>query len=303
MRFLFLTDSHWRHSIPRYRMDNILQSQMAELDELQSICAEYSPEFLVHGGDVFHLKFEPHAIVSAVMDWSRKLGKPIHAVLGNHCLEGYNVESVPRTALGTLFSSGYFSLLQEIILPKDKVIIKGVEARTDPTAGDYFFDEKYNDYFKVVVTHNYLSDHDLPFPFLHVKDVKTNANLVLSGHLHEEFYYFNGATHFANPGAFSKWEINNKDRILKVLIIDTHPFKYQIIPLKTDLAQWDLEQIEMERKKEFDLSQFAESLKNTEFELQDVEQLILNAASVQSVPQDVLNLALAKVSLAKEELK
>jgi DNA repair exonuclease SbcCD nuclease subunit len=304
MKILYLTDSHWRNSVPRYRTDDILVTQQAELNELLEICNKYKPDVILHGGDVFHSKFEPHSVVSMVMEWTRKVSKPIYAVLGNHCLEGYNVSSLSRTALGTLCSSGYVTpLIGDIEFPEDNLIIRGIEAHTDPTIGNYRFSEQYKAFTKIVVTHNYLSDHELPFQFMHTKDVKTNSTFVLSGHLHESFDYFNGKTRFINPGALSKWEIDKRDNKLQVILIDTNSLEVTYIPLQTNLAQWDLQAVQEEYAKELNLNKFVDSLESTEFESLDIEAVVRQAALQQGITSDILELGLQKIRQAKEVLK
>lgn len=307
MKFLYLTDTHFRSDSPRHRIDNAYRSQFEELGEISNLILEHDLDFIVHGGDVFHHNKPSHELVRDLIGWARYTNVPIYVVPGNHDLSGYNPNSISSVGLGVLFESELFHQLDEKAFNDEKVYFKGVLPEVEPH-NDKYVVPKDDSWVKIIVSHNYISPLPLMFPYLSTREVKTNANLFLLGHLHDPSDTTSGGVRFINPGALSRWEIDSKDRIPTVLLIDITNGIVDVkkIPLacaKKAEEIFDLTKVGEQKEKEDQLKSFMESLENTSFETNDIEQLVLAAGKNQGVEERILNKSLDKIREAKEVLK
>ena len=132
------------------------------------------------------------------------------------------------------------------------------------------------------------------------------------GHYHQPFDYQKGTpgigARFINPGALSRWGIDEANRTPTVLLIEIENGKINVqhIPLacaKKGYELFDLAKVGMQKEKEDQLKSFMESLENTSFETNDIEQLVLAAGKNQRVEERILNKSLEKIREAKEVLK
>jgi DNA repair protein SbcD/Mre11 len=308
MKFIYFTDSHLRDSSPRNRIDDFYKTQFEELGELTNLVLEYDADALLCGGDLFHVSKPSHKLIQDLIGWAKYTNVPIYVVPGNHDLSGYNPNSISSVGLGVLFESELFHPLTEKIFTEEKVYFKGVLPEVEPHNDKYVIDSKYNELTKIIVSHNYISPTPLVFPYLPTDEVKTNAQIFLLGHYHTPSDVTIGNTRFINPGALSRWEIDSKDRIPTVLLIDITNGIVDIKHIPLSCAKkaeeiFDLAKVGAQKEKEDQLKSFMESLENTSFETNDIEQLVLAAGKNQGVSEDILNKSLEKIREAKEVLK
>lgn len=307
-RFLFLTDTHYRDDKPKGRTDDIMKAQFDELGEVLEICRDEDVDAVLHGGDFFNTKKPSHRLVVHILDWCKLLARPVIGVIGNHDITGYNLESVENSGLGVLFESGAVERLDAAEWEKDKIVIKAVHSSLKFET-DYMFDSKYDDYVKIIISHNYvIPADDMPWGFIHPKDIKTNANLVLCGHYHTPFDYSDGKTRWINPGSISRWKLTERDHIPQVLLITVEKGEAKVVyqPLKTAKPGneiFDLDTVEAQKQQERNIAQFAQSLEETSFQDIDIEQVVLTKGKEQDVPVPILDLILKKIREAKEVLK
>lgn len=312
-KFLFMTDTHFRDQAPRSRIDDIRESQFAKLNEIIEIVREHNVSAIFHGGDFFDHKRPSHRLVADLIDWAREIGVPIYSAIGNHDVTGYNLDSVNNSGLGVLFESQALTPLNTVSYDQEKIIFKGVHVNANAKTNfdqDYLInDKKYKDYLKVIVSHNYLIPTPVPFEgFVHPKDVKTNANLVLCGHYHEPFEYDTVHTKWINPGPLCRWRSTDRNKKPEVLLITVDQGKFDIahIPLtsaKSAEEIFDLKLLQTEERQEADIKKFVDSLEKTDFQGVDIEQIIQNTGLKQKIPADILAEALNRVRVAKEVLK
>lgn len=310
MKFLFFTDSHLRDSRPRNRIDDFYRSQFEELGELANLILEYDVDVLLCGGDLLHVPKPSHELVRDLIGWAKYIDIPIYTVIGNHDTVGYQMNNIGANGIGVLFESEAFHELTEKVFEEEKIIIRGINAKVrEDGKGYYWSNPKYMEYAKIIVSHNYIIDAEsMMFEYIQPKHVPTNADLVLLGHYHHPFETTVGNTRFINPGALSRWEIDSKDRIPTVLLIDVTNgiIKIDKIPLacaKKGYELFDLAKVTEAKEKEDQLKSFMESLENTSFETNDIEALVLAAGKNQGISEDILNKSLEKIRDAKENLK
>jgi exonuclease SbcD len=317
-RFLFLTDTHFRDVQPKSRIDDIRESQFAKLAEILEIVREYNVDAIYHGGDFFDNKRPSHKLVADLIDWSRQVGVPIHCTIGNHDVTGYNLESVNNSGLGVLFESQALIPLDKVAYDRDKIVVQSVHvnanAKTNFDTAYVIGDEKYRDYVKLIVSHNYVIPIEVPFDgFVHPKDIKTNANLVLCGHYHEPFEYDTKNTKWINPGPLCRWRSSDRFKKPEVLLIDVgwdvdeeKGYHVRHIPLKSVKPAdqvFDVVALETEQRQEDDIKKFVNSLEQTSFQDIDIENIIRQTGIKQEIPIEIIQEALDRVKQAKEVLK
>jgi predicted phosphodiesterase len=102
-----------------------------------------------------------------------------------------------------------------------------------------FYMEKINPKaFQIQLVHGDLNDKPVPWQHVLVKDVKTESDLVLSGHYHPGWQSAIRIkdTVFVNPGSIGRLENTGAQRVPRVCIIDVYPdkgFELQYVALKS----------------------------------------------------------------------
>ena len=309
MKFLFYTDTHYKDNAPKGRLDNIMDSQFDELKDILELSREYEVDFLLHGGDFFDNRKPSHQLVVHLLDWFKLLHLPVYTVIGNHDLLGYNLDSVKNSGLGVLLESGAVEKVDEHLQWDDsKVVIKSVHSTLE-FEKQYIFDDRYKDYLKIVVSHNYvIPSESMPFGFIHPKDIQTNADLVLCGHYHTSFDHIEGNTRWINPGSVSRWSTADRNKLPQALLIEVTGQEYNIkyLPLKSAKPGseiFDIELIEANKQHDKDIEAFAKSLESVSFQAVDIESMIKQVGSEQAIEKPILDIILNKITEAKEVLK
>ncbi|MEE9214907.1 MAG: metallophosphoesterase [Thermodesulfobacteriota bacterium] len=309
MKFGFFTDSHFRDDTPKSRIDDIWQAQMNKLDEINEIAKDNELDFMIEGGDFFNTKKPSHKLVRAIIRWANQLPCPLLGIIGNHDVTGYNLDSSAQSGIGVLFESGVMKRLDLIEDVNEKVVIKAVHvnAHAEQNYGDdYMFDEKYKDWKRIIISHNYIIPEDsMPFGFVHPKDIKTNAHLVLCGHYHTPFNYTTKTTAWINSGPICRWAINeagHKPNVVIVSIEDGFIGTKSILLESAKRDVFDLESVEDEKKHKLNLDAFANSLEQTSFSNVNIESLVKETGDQQRLPMESIELILEKIKEAREVL-
>lgn len=305
MKILFFTDVHLRSisDRPKWRTDDHYITQFNELREIADIAAVHKVDLMVSVGDFFDHTRVSLQLVGDTLNWCKTLPCSLYSVVGNHDVNAY-ITSDRSNGLGVLFESGAVERLDELVLEDQKVVIRGVHVFLDPTQGDYMFDSKYDSYYKIIASHNFIIPHEVPFPAVLPSQVKTNANIVVLGHYHKSFYHVENNVGFVNPGSISRWAINEQHQP-QVFILDTKTSQIVEVKLRSSKSAceiFDIEGASELKSTEMNLQAFVDSLESTSFENIDVEQVILAEGNKQSVVKEIIDLSLDKVRKAKEEL-
>jgi DNA repair exonuclease SbcCD nuclease subunit len=307
MKILFFADVHLRSlsDRPKWRIDNHYKQQFLELMEISKIAKDQKVDLMISLGDFFDHTRVSHQLVTDTLNWCKSLPCALYSVVGNHDVNAY-VTSDRNNGLGVLFEAGAVARLDDLVLDDQKVVIRGVHVYLDPKQGDYFFtDKKYDDYCKIVASHNFVIPHEVPFDAVLPSQVKTNANIIALGHYHKTFNVYEGKTAFINPGSISRWSINEQHQP-QVFILDTVLGVISAVQLKCALPAaeiFDMLSAAEIKSTEMNLQAFVDSLEDTSFENLDVENVIITESGKQKVLETVRDLALAKVQQAKAELQ
>lgn len=309
MKFLFYTDTHYKDQAPKGRIDDIMESQFAEMNDILKLSREHDVDVMIHGGDFFDNRKPSHQLVVHLLDWFKLLDKPVYTAIGNHDLLGYNLDSVKNSGLGVLMESGAVDKIDGHLQWYDeKVVIKAVHSTLE-FEKEYMFDAKYKDYFKIVISHNYvIPEESVPFGFIHPRDIKTNADLVLCGHYHLPFDHIEGNTRWINPGAICRWSTEDRHKMPQVLLVELRDGNHVVthIPLqsaKPGFEIFDLELLAANKQHDKDIAEFARSLESVSFKAVDIEGMVKELGATQQIEQPVLDIILKKITEAKEVLK
>jgi DNA repair exonuclease SbcCD nuclease subunit len=306
MKILLFTDVHLRSQSdrPKWRTDDHYKQQFAELREISSIAKANKVDLMISLGDFYDHTRVSHQLITDTLTWCKSLPCSLYSVVGNHDVNAY-VTSDRNNGLGVLFEAGAVERLDELVFDDKKVVIRGVHVYLDPKQGDYFFtDRKYDNYYKIVASHNFIIPHEVPFDAVLPSQVTTNANVIALGHYHKEFLHREGRTQFINPGSISRWSINEQHQP-RVIILDTELDKLTEVRLKCAPSAdeiFDLASAAEIKSTEMNLQAFVDSLNNTSFDNHDIEQVVLAESKKQGIEQTIIDLVLEKIRKAKETL-
>ena len=288
MRFLHITDTHVTAKNPSSRLDVYYVSVLRKFSELGAIIQRDEVDAVIHTGDLFHTSRVSLKVANQLVEIIRSWNVPVYVVPGNHDIDGYNIKTINQTMLGMLSSTGVVTLLTretpvEFTEEGYKIRIEGQEYYEHIDQGpinDYRFEEPAD--FNILAIHSMLLDKpyfpDIPHTL--IKDVETDANMVLVGHYHPGFKEVNlNGTWFFNPGSLLRVELNT--RIPRYLIFD--------VELDDDTQQFGLTYFDYgllgtasPGQTVFDFATH-QAKKNSKQNLQNFRQQVIQAVLMQSV--------------------
>ena len=268
LKLLYVTDIHNRSERANNagRTDNYHQSILNKQIEVGEIIAEYKPDVLLFGGDLFDSYDVPTSVINKVSAIWRSYNVPrIIGVIGSHDYSGYQVKTLIRTALGNLLAHNLMSIVSNgqdeypsclwLHGQEDghRVYVTGtphsydlsdhpenystpVDKRNPEHKDSIFIQLVHGDLFPTVVPWKHQTINNI-HPFV-------SADIVLSGHIHsgwpepivlDNSQSTTGYTMYVNPGSIAR-TTNGVSRPIRVfmLYIDTETMEitYEYIALK-----------------------------------------------------------------------
>lgn len=113
MNLIYITDTQWRGTSPRSRLDNLPATQILKLRETLRLARAHRAAAILHGGDLFDRPDTAPAVVLEYMQVIREEAPcPILAIAGNHDIFGYNPSTLPQTMLGLMNGAGLVHVIQ-----------------------------------------------------------------------------------------------------------------------------------------------------------------------------------------------
>jgi DNA repair exonuclease SbcCD nuclease subunit len=216
MKILNLADTHITARTPSSRLDDIQETIKLKFAEIGVVVRQEKIDVIVHSGDMFHRPEVANKFVGEIAEIIRSYNVPFYVVPGNHDLQGQNEESLPHTKLGLLASAGVIKILnrKNPITFNDNgfvISIEGQEYYPDIDKNpikDYMVYNQTADY-KMLVAHSMLLEKEYfeNVPHTVIKDVVTDADMILSGHYHpgHGVVVEKGVT-YVNPGSLLRVE-------------------------------------------------------------------------------------------------
>lgn len=232
MKILHVTDTHGTMKSPIGRKDIYYLSFLNKLRELGDVIKIHDIDIVLHTGDLFNGPHVSDQFAGLVSEEFKKWNIPIYIVPGNHDIEGYSIKTLGQTKLGLLAKAGVVTILDRsnpVVLQDKwaKIAISGQEYYMDIDTGlkgDFEMQQEYGD-FNILCIHGYIADKpQFNRQYTLASTIKTDADVILSGHYHQSFKYENEQTGVSiyNPGSMMRIDRTqyNKTHIPQYGILD-----------------------------------------------------------------------------------
>lgn len=242
MNFIYVTDLHLSDRQPINRVTPVVESGLYKLEWVLKKAYE-TQSILLIGGDFFHSPCPSMDLLNKIISLFIKYPVTAYMVLGNHDTYG-NTEQLDDTAIQILFNTGLIKQLtnrQPLELGNFVFMAIPYYKRTDEEKefnkinGYPFnfgaFARAYKSKKKVLIAHMPFVTKPAMYEHILLSDIKTDANLVLCGHIHQPFRVKIGSTVFYNPGCFIRRAKNEKDQEVKYLFFSDTEFKEGVVPV------------------------------------------------------------------------
>lgn len=231
--FIYISDLHLSDKQPISRVDSVFNAGMYKLEYVLKRAKELNT-FVVCGGDFFHEPRVSYKMLNSVMDLLNKYKVDVYTVFGNHDLIGVN-QLDEGAAIFTLIKSGLLKQLDSLQI--DSYIFETLHYTKEiPQA--YFFKTKTKkkNVTRVLVVHNALIPEKARFDHILLSDFKTDANIVLCGHIHQFWDKTVKGVRFISPSCLVRRSISEKDHV-PALILVGDKIEVEKIPLNYQ-SEW-----------------------------------------------------------------
>ena len=305
MSFLFYTDLHLQGCNPKHRVDDYPAALLAKLKEVYEIAQEKQVEFVLFGGDFFHVhKIFSYQAITNAMKIICKSRLMTYAIVGQHDLNGYNVDTYLSSTLCFMEShcSNWHTIIEPVKVGKytlsashswDKLLTR----LQRPEGAE----------ISILMAHQLIADNKKSFPAFLSPELQTNHDLILAGDLHEGFETHRiGETTFCNPGSLARLEMNKvfENRPIQVAIVDYvqegNVWKPQISKVALKCVKPEEEVFgktlyeKLQEHTGMDTSQLVNLLEGIEYDPIDLYDLIEKMASKYGLKKEALDYLLSK---------
>lgn len=284
MKIIHITDSHATTKSPVSRIDDYHTSFLKKMQELRQIIKQDNIKMIIHTGDLFHSPRVSDKFTGQVAEIIKGYKIPFIVIPGNHDIDGYNINTIDQTKLGLLGKAKVLYILSRsnplslTIDNKYRIAISGQEYYEDIDSGnpnDYIMQQSLDDIdFKILGIHSYLTPHTLNpnIKYTMCDSIKTDADIILTGHFHEKFKYESDSYSIYNPGSMMRVEMTQYNKthvpnygLLEVELKDNKvEYSYTFKEFKTALPSvevFDYSKKEQQQYKEITLDNFKRSIK------------------------------------------
>ena len=299
MKGLIFSDAHIGGRNPRSRLDNYYQSCLSKFEEILSVSKDC--DFIISAGDLWDSPIVANTIVDDILDRIDTNKKDFFVTFGNHDLQGYNVEASKATSLAHMIRrSKYVKHLNEI--EDSNIYIKGYDCQF---GGEEKLKEEGlihgKDKKSIAITHQFLTIKPFHPQVSHIvaKDLKTDYDVIICSHFHQEFDKVVNGTRFVNLSSIGRTSINEQHQP-QVAIIDTDNLEIQKITLKSAKPSneiFDLTKYEELKENERDIKEFISLLNSAKFQSCDIANQIELIGKENKVEKEIIDYLLEKIKL------
>ena len=305
MKLLIFTDSHIRASTPRSRIDDYPTAMWEKFRQISQIIVEQGINTILIGGDLFDAPDPSTSIVNSYLQLFTYWNIPIYSIVGSHDKFGYNDSTLYRTGLGTLIASGIIKLLDETQRIGYNTQIAGVSHSYDldeNSATDYYRKKLDPNEYLIQICHGMTLDGPWGFgKYTNVRDIKTEADLLVCGHYHPGFAPVQvGDTTIINVGSLGRTENIQRQYSPGVVVMTTDTpgeESWEFIPLNVPENVFSTKEVKAEKVFGEDISVFIQLLKdrssNTEYA--NLKELITLMGQKGQYPKEIIAKALEYV--------
>jgi len=302
MKFMWINDIHLRGRNSVHRIGNYFEDVLEKLQEVADIYQKNKCEFLIIAGDLFDSHTVSNSVVDEFVDIIEDNGIKVYLIYGNHDLINCNLVASKASSVSHILrrSESFNHLLPYEVFEdceflgidyqfniEDKIRKNGI-----------IFDE--TDRFKIAVIHAFITEK--PFHpnvnYVMAKDIKTNADLVICSHFHEEFDIKSKNTRFVNLGAFGRLSVSEAKKQPKVALVNTESQEVTILELmsaKKGHEIFDLTKYNELKKNKKDIKDFLERLNNVEWQSMDIKSQIAKIGKEEKIEENVIDYIFEKI--------
>lgn len=318
-KFMIIGDLHIQLSTPQHRLTSVQDALVAKFQEIGELCTQHNISFVVITGDIFNSGQVNNNTLLFAAKLFEYIKCPIYTIPGNHDLFNWNIKTYYRTSLYLL--SLIAENLMVITTPKqgfklgdgiNKVYLTGQHFcdEIDKDGFGYSRDSEVDvpvDCFNVHVVHGMLLEHKPPFnTYTLIKDVKTNCDMVITGHDHIGYgtLKYNGVV-FCNPGSILRTSASNAE-ITRKIKVSVCTVKYKTATMEDIVLTsalpgnevLDRTKIDETRERNYAMEEFSTLLKSKydgKVERIDIFSIIQKIAELEFIEPRLVDIAISKL--------
>jgi len=306
MKFLYCADLHGKLKNPISRLDNYSESWLLKIDEIIRLSIDNKCSFVIVNGDVFDSPYISNVLIDEFMDRIERKKISWRIVAGNHDLIGHNWAVSKSSALAHIYRRS--SMIDRLItIETEDYFIQGVEychgVEENIKENQLITTSKAK--FKICIPHALLTKGKFfeNTSYIQLKDIKTNFDLILCGHLHTEFDETINKTRFINLSSIGRTAITEQ-HMPQVAIINTETKDIVKIKLKSAKKAdeiFDLSKYEELKANKKDIKEFINSLRDINLQSMDLGQQVVKIGKDNKVEQTIIDYILNKLEVIKNE--
>lgn len=321
---IIMGDSHVTGQNPISRKDFYPDTIIRKFEEVISLAGNLQADMILSVGDIFHTPDPSNTTKGKLGAVLQTKPCPFYTLAGNHDLFGGNFSTYERTGVGLLQKLNALSILHD-----DKpLFFKKGKLRVQLTGQNYHFNIDHRnpemDYCRrkaegmthsIHMAHGYLTDKKLIFPHTMIDRIRenTDADVTLTGHLHNPFRKEYDGKIFANPGGLGRMTSSTGDmRMPKVFILritQEGVLTLEDYFLKTALAAeevLDRSHLQTDETHYYKMAAFMDSLSELNQKSNqslDIYEILHQVTEDKNIDPAVKEDALLAISLAEAELQ
>jgi len=312
MKILLTGDWHFRHSVPRKRIDDYPKTQIKKLKFIFNLAKDKNCAFVLQPGDFFDSHkandFLKREMIKLIKEASLPMTEHpfIETIFGQHDLR-YHSSDTNNTPLRVLEAAQVIDILGYRRGAPDVYITsppKIVHSNVHIYGASWFEDipEITTEGINILLIHKMIVKDKLLWEGQedttkgNILLRKHNFDLIVSGDNHQSFTVSNGKKHLVNCGSLMRMTTAQLDHKPVVYIYDTKDksLEEHLIPIEPVNKVFDLSKIEKEKKENKELEAFVTHLKsNAKIDGLDYpknlkEYLITNKETVEQEILDII---------------
>jgi len=197
---ILTSDWHLRETQPLARTDDFMEAQWRKVQHIKGLQKEYGCP-VVHAGDLFHHWKPSPWLLSQCF---RHLPDEFYTIYGNHDLPQHNLDLREKSGVNVLAEAGRIEILE------------GVHWGQTPVSYPELIESPGSDE-RILVWHIMTWKGEPPYPDCEAGDAyrllraHPRANLILTGHNHQQFVARMDGRTLVNPGGITRQEADEVD--------------------------------------------------------------------------------------------
>lgn len=269
MKAVIIGDTHIRLREILSRDDNVedvLRDKFKQIKELE-------PDFYIITGDVFDGAKVPNEVLVFARELISGLGAKVYTIIGNHDMISNSIENHERSSLAILEE-----ITENLEILKKPLTIKSTTIHPRHY-GDNNFKVNSDSGKDILLMHSMITNTESMFDCIRASDIKTNVDLIISGHNHKKVVYVSDTYNVYNPGALLRLTKADEDRnrAIEVGVLDTETLIIKSVLLNINENAFDSVSEDV-RDREFLNEEFKDILEKST-KLKDPRELAFKFAS------------------------